>query len=153
MAFLMLSFVIICLAVIPLFTISTTALPAINELLSRSPYTAGIRALPGRLIPRASERHPIVFAVPKKAHEPQPGHAVFSKEQYSSFVILPTLYIPFASSVDVKSAFLPSNSIPPSIGPPITTMAGISSLAAAIRTPGTILSHEASNTTASSLCA
>ena len=104
-------------------------------------------------MPSASERHPIVLAVPKNAHEPQPGQAVFSRAQYSSLVIFPTLYMPLASSVDVKSAFLPSNSIPPSIGPPTTTIAGISSLAAAISTPGTILSHEASKTTASSLCA
>ena len=147
------SFVITCLAVMPFITRFTIASPAANEDLRRSPYGAGINALPGRLIPNASDTQHIEFAVPRNEQDPQLGHAVFSSALYSHSAIFPAAHIPFASSIEVRSDLRPSNSIPPSIGPPTHTIAGISSLAAAISIPGTILSQEAKSTIPSSLCA
>ena len=147
------SLVITCLAVIPFNTRSTMARPAWKEERRRSPYGAGIKALPGRLMPNASDTQHIELAVPRNEQEPQLGQAVFSSALYSHSSILPAAHIPFASSIEVRSDLRPSNSIPPSIGPPTQTMAGISSLAAAISIPGTILSQEARRTIPSNRCA
>ena len=94
----------------------------------------------------ASARQHIVLAVPIKEQEPQVGQDRSSTVLYSSNEILPVLYIPNASETDVASDLRPPNAIPPSIGPLFTRIAGISSLAAAINIPGTILSQEANKT-------
>jgi phosphoribosylcarboxyaminoimidazole (NCAIR) mutase len=59
----------------------------------------------------------------------------------SSSVIFPAASIPRASVSDVVSDFLPSKTTPPAMGPPVTMMAGMSSLAAAMSMPGKILSQ------------
>ena len=101
-------------------------------------------------MPSASDTQHMVLAVPRKEQEPQPGHAVFSRELYSHSVILPAFSIPRASEMEVRSDLRPSNSMPPSMGPPTQTMQGISRRAAAISMAGTILSQEASSTRPSS---
>ena len=54
--------------------------------------------------------------------------------------------MPYASVLEVWSDCRPSNSTPPSMGPPGRKMQGMSSRAAAISMPGTILSQEPSST-------
>jgi phosphoribosylcarboxyaminoimidazole (NCAIR) mutase len=83
----------------------------------------------------------MVLAVPRKEQEPQEGHARFSRDMKSSSVIFPAASIPRASVSDVVSDFLPSKTTPPAMGPPVTMMAGMSSLAAAMSMPGKILSQ------------
>lgn len=61
-------------------------------------------------------------------------------------IIPPAVSIPYASVLEVWSDWRPSNSTPPSIGPPGRKIQGISKRAAAISMPGTILSQEPSNT-------
>ena len=61
--------------------------------------------------------------------------------------------MPTASESEVESLFLPSNSMPPSIGPPTAMIAGMSRRAAPISIPGTILSQEPSITRPSRLWA
>src|SRR4030042_5151276 len=103
-------------------------------------------AAPGRLIPSASTRQPIVLAVPIKEQEPHVGQEKSSTVLNSSREILSVLYIPRASETEVESDPRPPNGIPLSIGPPFTKMAGILSLAAAINIPGIILSQDPNNT-------
>ncbi len=123
--------------------------PVSQARRNRSEYTAGTRAEPGRAMPRTSARQHMVLAVPKKEQDPQVGAHKFSRDRNSSSVMRPAVSIPRASCRDVSSVFRPSNSTPPSMGPPVIIMAGMSSRAAAMSIPGTILSQEARRTRAS----
>ncbi len=127
--------------------------PVSHASRNRSEYTAGTRAEPGRAMPRTSARQHMVLAVPKKEQDPQVGAHKFSRDRNSSSVMRPAVSIPRASCRDVSSVFRPSNTTPPRVGPPVIMMAGISSRAAAMSIPGTILSQDATRTRASRWCA
>ena len=149
------SLVIICLAVIFLSKSSIIYRPVSSAICNLLACVAGINPPSGGVIPITSDKAHIVFAVPKNEHEPHDGQEWSSRILYCSSVIFPAASIPRASMLDVWSDFRPSNSIPPSIGPPGNRIAGISNLAAAISIPGTILSHEPSKIIPSSalICA
>ena len=123
-------------------------MPACFASLILSEYTAGIVPLPRSAIPRTSVRQFIEFAVYIPEHEPQLGHTLFSNSSNSSAVIFPELYEPTASNILERLLFSPLTR-PASIGPPLTKIVGILSLAAAIRRPGTFLSQLGTITRAS----
>ena len=66
-------------------------------------------AHPGRVSPRTSVRHPIVFAVPNMAQVPGPGQATCSMADSSSRLIFPVWARPMNSrmSVSVRSVRSP----------------------------------------------
>jgi len=73
-------------------------------------------------------------------HDPQPGQALSSRCFSSSSVILPALTAPTPSNTLIRSISLfPAR--PASMGPPLTTTAGMLSRRAAISIPGIILSQ------------
>ena len=101
-------------------------------------------------MPIASATQHIVLAVPRNEQEPQVGATVSSSRRKVPSSIFPARSIPNASVIEVTSDARPSNSQPPSIGPPTTRIAGTSTRAAAMSRPGTILSQEPKSTTPSS---
>ena len=147
-AFIIASFVMISLALMPLLYISITAIPACFARRIRSEYTAGIVPFPRSPIPSASVRQFIELAVYIPEHEPQVGHTLFSYSHTSSSVIVPAAYEPTASNIDERLLFLPFT-WPASIGPPDTNTVGRLRRAAAIRSPGTFLSQFGTITSAS----
>jgi len=150
-------------SIVSSFTISLNLRSASTSLTICSPAflasscllgsVASIDPFPGSAIPRTSERQFIEFAVNIPEQEPQEGQA-FSSITLSSFsVISPLDTAPTASKAVARSMGLPSGRCPAAIGPPLTNITGILSLAAAIIIPGTILSQLGMHTSASSLCA
>ena len=117
-----------------------------------SEYTAGIVPLPRSAMPSTSVRQFIEFAVYIPEHEPQLGHTLCSYSSSSASVIFPELYEPTASNILERLVFAPFT-LPASIGPPLTKIHGILSLAAAISKPGTFLSQFGIITRASNACA
>ena len=69
--------------------------------------SAGIDAVPGKLIPIASPTDAIVFAVNIPAQEPTPGHAAHSISYKSSFDIIPFSYAPIPSKTSTIDISLP----------------------------------------------
>ncbi len=122
------------------FTISTILLPLATANSFFLSLNARAVAQVGKLIPRVSVTHAMVFAVNNPEQLPAPGQAQHSNSYSSSSVIFPEDNSPTASNTVIKSAFL-SLYFPGSIGPPVTKMDGTSSLAAAISIPGTTLSQ------------
>ena len=96
--------------------------------------------LPGRPRPSASVRQFMELAVNIPAHEPHPGQAQSSISVNCSSVIFSDFTAPTPSKTVIKSMALLA-SLPASMGPPLTTSAGISSLSKAISIPGTTLSQ------------
>ena len=117
-----------------------------------SEYTAGIVPLPRSAMPRTSVKQFMELAVYIPEHEPQLGHTLFSYSFSSSSVILPELYFPTASNILERLVLQPCTR-PANIGPPLTNIVGIFSLAAAISKPGTFLSQLGIITRASKACA
>ena len=97
-------------------------------------------ALPGKPIPSTSVRQFIVLAVNRPEQLPQPGHAACSMMLSSVLSIFPASKRPAASKTVETLMSVPLRR-PGSIGPPLTTIAGILRRAAAISIPGTILSQ------------
>ena len=104
--------------------------------------------LPGKAIPKTSERQFIELAVNIPEQLPQVGQAFCSIASSSAWSILPAANAPEASKLEFKSSVRPF-SLPASIGPPLTKTQGKSSRAAAINMPGTILSQFGIKTRAS----
>ena len=123
-------------------------IPACLARRVRAAMTAGIVPFPGRPIPMASVRQFMELAVNMPAQEPHVGHAVSSISASSASPILPDLKAPTASKTLTRSIFFPSW-VPASMGPPLTTIVGRFSRAAAISMPGTILSQFVTITMAS----
>ena len=154
MAFSIDSRVIMSREPLPCFTISVIATPVAVASISLFGSAAGVIAPFGRHMPIASAIPHMVFAVPKKVHEPQDPQILSSSAENSSSVIFPFLYEAAASVVCVLSSGFPfSSAVPRSIGPAGKNMHGMSSLAAAMSIPGTILSHDPRRTRPASLCA
>ena len=106
---------------------------------------AGIRALPGRVRPRASAMICMVDAVPMKEQAPQLGQALHLAQFNFFSSISPlwylALYMPSCSRVSISG--------PAFMVPPGTTTAGTSALASPMRLPGSPLSQLARYTPAS----
>ena len=127
-------------------------LPASLARRIRSDITAGIVPLPGKPMPMASVRQFMELAVNIPAHDPHVGQAASSISVSCSSVIFPERTAPTDSNTVIRSIFSESDfsgCSPASIGPPLITMAGRSSRAAAISIPGTILSQLVTMTMAS----
>lgn len=105
--------VMICRAVMPLRSISTTAWPERRANPSRRRSVAGGAALPGNDMPRASAALAIVFAVYMPPHAPSPGQIARSIRSTSSRLISPRAQAPTASnaSMIVTSFSVPSVSV------------------------------------------
>jgi hypothetical protein len=94
----------------------------------------------------------MVLAVNMPEQAPAPGQAQFSISFQTSSPISPLDAFGMLANIVLTSIGFPS-SLPASIGPPLQTMAGMSSLAAAITMPGTILSQLGTSTRPSNGCA
>ena len=149
MPFLMECSLMISSAVMFFSTSSITFMPACLAKRMRSEYTAGMVPLPGRAMPKPSERQQMELAVNMPEQLPHVGHAVFSNHLHSSSVMVPAVTWPTASNKVFKSVSLPHLSRPASMGPPDTSTVGRFMRHAASNMPGTILSHEGIRTTPS----
>ncbi len=118
----------------------TISFPLCRAILIFLASTAWAQPQPGSDRPRASTPQARVLALNIPAQVPAPGQAQPSNSFRSSIPILPSLTMPTASKTSIISTFLPLNS-PGNIGPPVTTMVGISNRPAAIKCPGTISSQ------------
>ena len=139
-AFKIASSVMMSLGRIFFLTSSITCIPACFASWILAEYTAGIVPFPRSPIPSASVRQFILFAVYIPEQEPQVGHALFSNSQSSSSLSFPAAWEPTASNMLDRLVFCPFT-CPAIIGPPLTNIVGIFTLAAAIRSPGTFLSQ------------
>ena len=126
----------------------TTLPPLFFAILALEDETAKAVAHPGSDRPMDSATQAMVLAVYIPLHEPHPGKARSSICLSSSMPILPADSSPTASKIAVTSTFLPLYK-PERMGPPVTMMEGMSSLAAAIIMPGVILSQFDNSTTPS----
>ena len=112
--------------------------------------TAGIAALPESASPSASIMEAMVEAVPIVLQDPGDRLMAASASRNSARVISPAL---IASDICQSAVPEPTRSPrnqPFSIGPPETTIAGMSTEAAPITRLGVVLSQPASRTTPSS---
>ena len=149
MPFKKVSLVIILRGVRFSFKSSMTRLPDALAIRFLRLDTAGAVPQPGSDMPSTSVSIHMELAVPRCAQLPTVGSVIFSASSISSSVISPFSTRPgnSLSSLEQNNSF--PFTLPGSIGPPVTMIAGISSLAAAISMPGIILSHPASSTIAS----
>ncbi len=129
-----------------------TCMPACLASRRRPESTAATVPLPGKAIPKTSERQFMELAVNIPEQLPQVGQAFCSIASNSACVSLPAAKAPEASKLEFKSSVLPC-SLPANIGPPLTKTQGKSRRAAAINMPGTILSQLGMKTNASKACA
>ncbi len=83
----------------------------------------------------------MLLAVNIPEQEPAPGQLIDSSSSKVLSSILPRVFCPTASKTVIRSVFSPVLRVPASIGPPLANTAGMSSRAAAISIPGTILSQ------------
>ncbi len=127
-------------------------MPACLARRRRSEYTAGIVPFPGSAIPIASVRQFMEFAVNRPAQLPHVGQASFSSSHSSSSLIARAACLPTAVNTVSRSTSAPAKR-PASIGPPDTTIVGMSTRAAAMSMPGTTLSQFGMSTIASNACA
>ncbi len=118
---------------------STARRPLSSARARRRESGAGIAALPGRVMPRASAIEAIVDAVPMTMQWPDERERHASTSQSSSSVIRPA-----RRSAQSRRASVPE------LGPPVTMMAGRSAEAAPMSMAGVVLSHPERSTTASS---
>ena len=106
-------------------------------------------AHPGRLMPSTSARPFIVLAVPIVLQCPTDGAELATISTNSASSISPAASSSRAFQTIVPEPVrLPSNQ-PLSMGPPDSTIAGRSTVAAAIRHAGVVLSHPVVSTTPS----
>ncbi len=130
-------------------TICTIRRPVTCAITRRRLSTAGIAALPESAIPSASVMLAMVEAVPMVLQEPGERLIAASASRKSAFDIVPA----FTAS-DICQSAVPEPTRSPrnqpfSIGPPETRIAGVSTLAAPIRSAGVVLSQPARSTTPS----
>src|SRR5690606_13008228 len=109
--------------------------------------------LPGSARPSASVRQFIELAVNMPEHDPQVGHADRSISATSSSEQLLSAALTIASTRSIANTLFSHLTLPASIGPPETKIAGILSRIAAINMPGVILSQLEMHTSASAVCA
>ena len=101
-------------------------------------------------MPSASVMLAIVEAVPMVLHEPGERLIAASASRKSSRLIVPAFTASDICQSAVPEPTRSPRNQPLSIGPPETRIAGMSTLAAPIRSAGVVLSQPASSTTPSS---
>src|SRR5471030_3467684 len=106
-------------------------------------------ALCGSEVPSASAMQAIVEAVPMVLQVPAERDMPDSADINWCIVISPALTCSCNCHTAVPEPMSLPSSLPFNIGPPLTTMVGISQLAAPISSAGVVLSHPTNNTTAS----
>ena len=141
--------VMMSLGLMSIASSSITFMPAFFAKRMRAAYTAGMVPLPGSAMPSASERQFMLLAVNMPEQEPQPGQASSSSAANSLSSFFPAAQAPTPSNTEFKSV----EPRPESMGPPLMTMEGMLSRAAAISMPGTTLSQLGTSTMASKQCA
>ena len=125
----------------------------LSFLTNLSVTTPGITEVPGSVIPMASAIICMVFAVPITGHAPKEAHAFCSISKSSwEFPSFFAAALPNTLSLtsDKTSSF--PFLFPANIGPAVSNNDGMSSRAAAIKVPGTILSQPQVITTPSNNC-
>src|SRR5262252_1785042 len=122
-------------------TISTMRLPDSYALTARSLWGAGIAADPGSDIPSASASEFIVDAVPIVLQWPGDGADDAMISMNSSSLISPAARSSRAFQTIVPDPVRSPRNQPFSIGPPESTIAGMSTVAAAISWDGVVLSQ------------
>ena len=131
-------------------TRSTITWPARCAVSYRRASTAGQVAEYGSCMPSASAIDAIVDAVPIVMQCPLDRAMQPSAKTHSSCVIRPATRSSSNRQTAVPEPTSVPRYLPLSIGPPVTITAGRSTLAAAISSPGVVLSHPDSSTTPSS---
>jgi len=131
------------------WTISTMRAPDRCASTWRRASTAGIAALCGRLVPSASAMQAIVDAVPIVLQVPAERDMPASAARNSLSLSVPALTCSDSRHTAVPEPMSLPLCLPLSIGPPVTTIAGTSTLAAPISNAGVVLSQPTSNTTPS----
>ena len=127
----------------------TALRPASSAICTRRESTAGIEALSGKAIPIASPIIAMVDAVPIVMQWPELLTIQLCNSAQSSSVMFPALN---STSYLLQSVHDPNSSpfqFPFNWGPPVTSMDGMSALAAPINRAGVVLSHPPRRTTAS----
>ncbi len=122
-------------------TICTMRLPVICAMTARRESTAGMAALPERAMPSASAMLAMVEAVPMVLHVPEERHMDCSASRNSSWRSLPARTASENFHRWVPEPTRSPRNQPLSIGPPETTMEGMSVEAAAISRLGVVLSQ------------
>ena len=115
--------------------------PAMRERTRRRESTAGIAALVGRPIPRASTIDAIVDAVPMVMQCPAERDMHDSASTMSASSIAPVLSISVNFQTCVPEPMSSPRNLPLSIGPPDTPIVGRSHDAAPISSAGVVLSQ------------
>ena len=132
----------------PRSTSSIIFMPVCLARRTRSAMTAGMVPFPGRAMPRASVMQFMELAVNSPAQLPQPGQDCSSISRAVASSMRPASTAPGASKAPVRAILCPQT-LPGSMGPPDTKMAGRFSRRAAMSIPGTILSQLGMNTSPS----
>lgn len=128
---------------------STMVRPARRKSSLRPVWVASIEPLPGSARTSASARQFIELAVNMPEQEPQVGQALSSVAfESASETSGLTAFIIASTRSTLRSVPL-STTLPASIGPPLTKMAGMLRRIAAISMPGVILSQLEMQITAS----
>ncbi len=130
-------------------TISTLRLPVRYAISCRSRCGAGIAAQPGRLIPSASASEFIVEAVPIVLQCPADGADEAMSSVNSRASISPRAINSRARQRIVPEPVRSPLNQPFNIGPPESTIAGMSTVAAAMICAGVVLSQPVVSTTPS----
>ena len=130
-------------------TMSTMRMPDRCASTRRRASTAGMAALCGRLVPSASAMQAIVDAVPIVLQVPAERDIPASAARNSLSFSVPALTCSDNCHTAVPEPMSLPLCLPLSIGPPVTTMAGTSTLAAPISRAGVVLSQPTSSTTPS----
>nr|WP_298326025.1 hypothetical protein [Haloactinopolyspora sp.] len=131
-------------------TMPTMRRPASCATSNRRMSTAGQVAEPGSCMPSASATQAMVEAVPMVMQCPLDRAMHPSASKTSSCVIRPALRSSSNFQTCVPEPTSWPRNLPLSIGPPVTMIAGRSTLAAPMSRPGVVLSQPDSSTTPSS---
>src|ERR1041384_1128165 len=114
--------------------------PVTYAIWPRSRYGAGIAAHPGNESPSASATAFIVDAVPMVLQWPTDGAEAAAASRNSFSVICPAASLRRERQIPVPEPTSSPSYQPSSIGPPESTIAGISTVDAAITAAGVVLS-------------
>ena len=131
------------------YAISTMRRPVSYAICPRSRYGAGIAAQPVNDRPSASATAFIVDAVPIVLQCPADGALSVARLRNSSSSISPAASLRRLRQITVPDPTSSPSCQPSSIGPPDSTIAGISTVDAAMIPDGVVLSHPVVSTTAS----
>ena len=133
----------------PLRASRIAARPVASAARSRSAWTAGIAALPGRIMPRASAIEAIVLAVPITAQVPAVVARLPSISRISSVSISPARYLAQKRRQSVQAPSRSPCQREVIMGPATSPIAGRLAEIAPISWAGTVLSQPPTSTTAS----